>query len=247
MALLTNSNQIQSLLEDLMHKEEVRAADLKKKFESLSVQMQEKHLEIPSSQSEIVFGDSLTLKCDTQKSKQIVISAKSTIDDIIGSVKIGYGSAAPHSLKLAVGYRDDDGRIIYLRNNTDIFYLSRWYFAQEPAFVPVKLLTDKELEPFKKFDFRKESLAKDGTAVFRCEVAGPNEALIFIAIPSNLSLKDGMKFLEAIFGKIQTLMFDDEAGDHITVDSLESWEYCIETGVAMSKNGKYPLLILQTS
>ena len=248
MALLTNTNQIQSLLEDLMHKEEVRSADLKKKFDNLSVQMQEKHLEIPSSQSEVVFGDSMTLKCNTQKSKQIVISAKSTIEDFIGNVKIGYGSQCPHSSKIGVGYRDDAGRIIYLRNNIDIQqYLARWYFAQEPPFVPVQLLTDKDLEPFKKFDFRKEVLTKDNNAVFRCEVAGPNEALVFIAVPMNLNLDEGKKRLETIFGKIQTMMFLDEAEDLITVDSTESWEYCIETGVAMSKNGKYPLLILQTT
>ena len=43
------------------------------------------------------------------------------------------------------------------------------------------------------------------------------------------------------------MMFLDEADDLITVDSKESWEYLIETGVAMSKNGRYPLIILQTS
>ena len=243
---LTNTNQIQSLLEDLMSKEEVRAAELKKKFDTLSVQMQEKHLEVPSAQSEVVFGDSINLKCNTTKSKPIVISVKSTIDDLIGNVKIGYGSEAPHALKLGVGYRDDDGRIIYLRNNVDIMYLSRWYFTQEPPFVPVTLLTDKEIALFNKFDFRKELIPKDASPpIYRCEVAGRDAPLIFIAIPLNLNQGEGKKFLESIFGKIQSLMFVDETQDIITIDSTESWEYCIETGIAMSKNGKYPLLILQ--
>lgn len=243
---LTKPNEIQDLLGELMEKEEARAAELKKKYETLSAQMSEKHLENPSANSEIVFGDSIDLKCNNSKSKKVVVSVKSTLEDIIGNVKIGYGSECPHSLEIGVGYRDDSGRIILLRTNADILYLSRWYFAQEPPFVPVSLLTKEFIDPLK-FNFAKEAPYKEGAAVFRCEAAGPEAGLVFIAIPASYNQKEGRKYLETIFGEIQTIMFLDEAEDIITVDSTESWEYCIETGVAMSKNGKYPLLILQRS
>lgn len=244
---LTKSSDIQSLLEDLMAKEEARAVELKKKYDELSQKLSEQHLGIPSLSSDVTIGDELVLKCMTAKSKTTVIRPSCSLDDFIGSVKIGYGSECPHRSNIQVGYRDDSGRIIYLRTTQDLSYLTKWYFAQEPASVPIYILTEEEADLFKKFNFRKESLNKDGCcAVFRCEAAGPDKPLIYLAIP-NLNYTDGKKFLEGIFQKITNIMFVDEAEDMITVDSTESWDYCMETGVAMSKTGNYPLLILQTA
>jgi hypothetical protein len=42
-------------------------------------------------------------------------------------------------------------------------------------------------------------------------------------------------------------MFVDEADDVITIDSVESWEYCIETAASMAKAGKFSLLLVETS
>ncbi|EAX91425.1 hypothetical protein TVAG_484390 [Trichomonas vaginalis G3] len=245
--MFNKSSDIQTLLEELSAKEEARSIEVKQKYDILSQKLTEQNMEIPSLNSEITIGDELTLKCMTAKKKTTVIRTSGTIDDFIGNVKIGYGSECPHKSSIQVGYRDDSGRIVYLRTTQDLTYLYKWYFAQEPSSVPVVILSEEETELFKKFNFRRESLNKDGqSAIFRCEAGGPDKPLILIAIP-NLNYNDGKKFLDGIFQKVSTIMFVDEAEDMITVDSQESWDYFMETGMAMTKTGNYPLLILQTA
>lgn len=240
MATYTNNDEIQSLLEDLMSKEEARGVQLKKKYDELSIQMSKDHL----VEKDVTIGSEVVLMCGTTKNKPTVVRPTGTLDDFTGNVAIGLGNEKP-TKGFKVGFRDDSGKTIYLRNNIDLQYLFRWYFGQEPPFVPIVAIPLEEVEIFKKFEFRKEHLPKEIGTTFRVEAAGHDAPLIFISIPQSNSYSEGLKYLKGIFPKMTQLMFVDEVEDVITVDSNESWEYCIETSQAMSKYGRYPLLIIQ--
>jgi hypothetical protein len=40
-------------------------------------------------------------------------------------------------------------------------------------------------------------------------------------------------------------MFVDEADDRITIDSPDSWDYCVETATVMSTSGRFSLLLVE--
>jgi len=122
-----------------------------------------------------------------------------------------------------------------------------WYFSQEIPFLQVVPIPPNEIAPILRFNLRKELNFKDGMVVFRCESAGPDGPLIFIAVPGNLQREGAVEYLQSVFGPITSLMFVDEAEDVISIDSLESWEYCIETASAMAKGGRFALLLIETA
>lgn len=236
--MLTQTNEIQSLLEDLTKREEERGEQLKKRMEELSAQLSQKNV---SAQvlTEVKFGDTVRLRIGTGKFEK-VIRANATFDDFLKFVQVTLGTD-----KANVGYKDDQGKTVWVRTNQDIHFMFTWYFSQELPNIPVVSIPMDEIRGIEKFNLRKESIHKDGMAIFKCEVAGSEGPLIFLVIPNNLNMEDGMAYLQNIFGPLGSLMFVDEAEDIITIDSMESWEYCIETGIAMSKTGRFPLLLIQ--
>ena len=234
--MLTDTNEIQSLLEDLTKREEERGVQLKKRMEELSAQLTEKNVG-SSVLSEVKMGDTVTLRIGKFDK---FIRANASFEDFLKMVQVSLGTD-----KSNVGYKDDQGRTIWLRTNQDIRFLFLWYFAQELENIQVVSIPLDDIAGIEKFNLRKEKNYKDGMAVFKCECVGEGP-LIFIAIPNNFDMDDGLAYLQSVFGSLSSLMFRDEAEDIITIDSTESWEYCIETGIAMSKLGKFPLLLVQT-
>lgn len=123
----------------------------------------------------------------------------------------------------------------------------KWCFAQELPFIQIVELPKQDFDELKKLNFKKEcDSTKQGNAVFRAESIGSEGSLVFVVISGKLKKDEGFAYLQNIFGQFSNLMFVDDSEDIITVDSDESWEYCIETGMASSNVGKYPLLILDT-
>ena len=234
--MLTDTNEIQSLLEDLTKREEERGVQLKRRMEELSAQLTEKNVG-SSVLSEVKMGDTVTLRIGKFDK---FIRANASFEDFLKMVQVSLGTD-----KSNVGYKDDQGRTIWLRTNQDIRFLFLWYFAQELENIQVVSIPLDDIAGIEKFNLRKEKNYKDGMAVFKCECVGEGP-LIFIAIPNNFDMDDGLAYLQSVFGSLSSLMFRDEAEDIITIDSTESWEDCIETGIAMSKLGKFPLLLVQT-
>ena len=222
-----------------MKREEERGAQLKKRMEDLSAQLSEKNVGT-TVLTEVKFGDTVTLRVGTGKFDK-VIRANASFEDFLKVVQVALGTD-----KANVGYKDDQGRAVWIRTNQDIRFMFMSYFAQELQNIQVVSIPLDEISSIEKFNLRKEIVHKDGMAVFKCECTGPEGPLIFLAIPNNFSMDDGFAYLQGIFGSLSSLMFVDEAEDIITIDSTESWEYCLETGIAMSKMGRFPLLLIQT-
>lgn len=236
---ISTTNEIQSLLEDLMKAEETRAAELKKRLDELTKQLSEKN--VATGQTSVTLGADVTLHVGNNKFDKH-ISSNASYDDFVHNVKITLGAESEF-----VGYRDDQGRSILLRTNQDIKNMFSWYFAQEIPFIQVISIPTDEAKLIHKFSLRKETALKEGVAIFRCEATGPDSPLIFLSIPTNFNKDEGFNYLQGIFGQFASLMFVDDSEDIITVDSNESWEYCIETGAAMSKGGRFQLLLIQTA
>ena len=235
--LLTKSEDIQNRLEELLKKETERSVQLKKRMEELSEQLSQRNV-AATGLTEVKFGEDVQLRVGNGKFN-IVVKSKATFGDVISRVNTSLKGATD------IGYRDDQGRVVWLRTDQDIYFMFTWYFAQELPFIQIVAIDKQDIEPITKFDLRKEKQSK-GMATFRCEAAGPERPLMFLVVQSNINKEDGFRYLESIFGSISSLMVVDEVEDIITIDSVESWDYCLETGLAMSKVGKFPLLLVQT-
>jgi hypothetical protein len=240
-ARVAQGNQIQSLLEELTIKEEARTGQLKQRLEELSTQLRREN-SIPAAATEVQFGDSVTLHVGGAKFDK-VIRATALYDDFASSVRSSAGGAGPGF----VGFRDDQGRLIWVRTNQDVHFMFTWYFAQGVPFMQAAAISPAEIAGVQRFALRKELPYKEGMPVFRCECAGPDGPLIYLAVPATSNREEAVRYLEGIFGAIASLMFVDEADDVITIDSVESWEYCIETAASMAKAGKFSLLLVETS
>ena len=233
--MLTNPNDIQSHLEELSKQEEVRGAKLQSRLTELTEQLSSQNISTGTS-TEVKFGTEVKLHIGTTKFDK-VLKTKSKIDDLIQLAKVSI--ATEH-----VGFREDQGKIVWVRTDQDLTFMFKWYFAQELPFIQIVGIPAEYLPLIKKVNLQKiVSSPKGDCAVFLCEFAGDGP-LIFLPIP-NSNKQDGFAYLTSIFGQFQSLMFYDESEDIITVDSDESWEYCLETGIAMSKIGKFPILLLE--
>jgi hypothetical protein len=102
------------------------------------------------------------------------------------------------------------------------------YFAQELAALEITRMTQDDVAPIQRFSLRKELPYREGMAIFRCECAGPDGPLVFLTIPADLEFDGAVVYLQGMFGQLASLMFVDDADDVITIDSPESWEYCVD-------------------
>lgn len=236
---LTDSSSIQSLLDDLTMREEQRSIELKKRIDELAQQMANQNVQA-NGINQIEFGDDVTLTIGNSRNEKHMKS-NTDFNSFLKFVQVSFVN------ENNFGFKDDQGRVIYLQANQDIKFMLTWYFALELSSIQIVAIPDDDIKIAKNRKKSKEIPYKDGCAVFRCEVEGPEKPLMFLVVPPNKNLNDGKSYFQSIFGKINSLMFMDEAEDIITIDSDESWEYCIETGIAMSKTGKYPLLLVQNS
>ena len=232
---LTNPNDIQSHLEELIKQEEERGGKLQLRIAELTEQLSSQNI-TTGTNTEVKFGTEVKLRIGTSKFDK-VLKTKSKIDDLIQLAKVSIAADQ-------VGFHEDQGKIVWVRTDQDLTFMFKWYFAQELPFIQIVEIPPDNLNLTKKINFQKiVSSPKGDYAVFLCEFAGDGP-LIFLTIP-NSSKQDGFAYLTSIFGQFQSLMFYDESEDIITVDSDESWEYCLETGIAMAKIGKFPILLLE--
>ena len=233
--MLTQTNDIQSRLEDLLKKEEQRGAQLKQQLDDLTKKLNNQNSG-PGGGSSIKFGDNVKLHIGNSKFDKLIRS-NSTYEDFIQPAKVSIGTDT-------VGFVDENERIVWLRTNEDIRLMFRWYFSQKPAFIHVVAVQSSDVQAFAKMNLRKEVAFQEGFPTFKCQCMGADGPLIFLAFQPSVGKNDGFTYLNNIFGSVSSLLFVDDAGDTVTVDSDESWEYCLETGKKMTQAGKYPLLIV---
>jgi hypothetical protein len=121
------------------------------------------------------------------------------------------------------------------------------FFADKVPFRQINVLQPEELSTLLNLPLRKEAKYKDGMPVFRVECAGEESPLIYLAVAANSTREDVLEYLESIFGPVTSLTFDDARDDRIRIDSSDSWDYCLESAVAMTKAGKHLLLRIETT
>jgi hypothetical protein len=187
----------------------------------------------------VVLRDSITLRIGTSKFDRIIRST-ATYQDLLSTIKTNTGQESKY-----VGYRDIQGRLVWIRTNYDVRFMVASYFAEGIPFRQITIFEEEELGLLKTFDLRKEYPFKDGMTVFRVECAGEEAPLIYLAIPANSTREEAIEYFETLFGKVESLNFDDPDDDRILIDGQEPWEYCMETSVAMSEAGKYLLLRIE--
>jgi hypothetical protein len=236
-SLVTTGREIQERLEELTHEAEIRNAQLKQQLEELSAK--------PDSQkavwSEVQFLDNATIRIGTAKFNRLIRST-AKYDDIASTVAGSTGNECRH-----FGYRDAQGRLVWIRTNQDVHFMFASFFAEKAAFRQITVLQPEELGSLLNLPLRKEFNFKEGMAVFRVECAGEEAPLIFLSIPSNSSREEALEHFRSIFGGVTRLTIDDPADDRIEIDSDDPWEYCIEAAATVSKAGKYLLLRIETT
>ncbi|KAH0791265.1 hypothetical protein GPJ56_004885 [Histomonas meleagridis] len=236
---ITDSTEIQLLLEDQLQSEERRSTELKKRIADLKTNLKQTNLLVGGT-TEVVIGDDVTLSIGSSR-KEGHINTNCNFASFLKFVQVSIPTGKEF------GFRDDQGRVIYLQSNQDIKFMFTWYFGHEAKSIPIVSIPPPDVAAIKRRKVSKEIPYKEGSAVFRCEISGSEKPLFYLVIPSNYNYTEGKNYLQSIFGPITSLMFADADEDIITVDTNESWKYCIGTGVKMSKIGRYSLLLIQTS
>jgi hypothetical protein len=235
---LTQGAAIQAHLEELTRQAESRNAELKQRLDELNEQLANGP---PGSSrfAPVKIGENATLRIGTGRFDKVIRSTAS-YDDFLSTVLSSTRSDSRY-----IGHRDDQGRIVWIRTTQDLHFTFAWYFAMELPFLQVVPIDPEAVAPIERFAFAKEIKFKDGMPVFRCECAGPEAPLIYLTLPTGNSQAEAMLYLEGVFGPIASLMFVDEADDRITIDSPESWDYCVETAGITSVSGRFSLLLVE--
>lgn len=147
-----------------------------------------------------------------------------------------------------IGFRNESQLgVVYIRSNQDVRLMEKYYFESGQENLQVVAIEKEKKEFFKKFNFKKELTFGKGCAVFRCELGGPDFPMVFTVIKSSFERNEGINYLETIFGKIKSLRYEDSEDDIITVDSDDSWNYCMENGLTLSEEGKFQRLLIETN
>jgi hypothetical protein len=181
----------------------------------------------------------VNLNIDSSKVNKVIRSSAS-FEDLMSAARLSLPPGVP-----GVAYRGEQGRLLWVRSSHDVRLMFAWYFAQEIAALQIVGVAADALARVGRFALRKEAPYREGMAVFRCECAGPDAVLIFLAVPAALTLDRALAYFGGIFGALASLMFVDDADDIVTIDSPESWEYCLDTARAMAKAGTFSLLLLE--
>ncbi|KAH0793012.1 hypothetical protein GPJ56_003063 [Histomonas meleagridis] len=241
MKVLTQANEIITRLEEMIKEEEERGVGLKQKLEDIRKQNPQKS---ETGNNQISIGDEINLKiaAPTRNWNKVFLT-NNNYNSFTDLVQATFGN------QMKFGFRDEsNGTVVYLRSDQDMKFMFTWYFAYKLSNVQIVPLKTEQVNFFSKFNFRKEVQTwKLDSSVFRCQIGESNDIpFIFLVIPPKNTRKEGIAYLESIFGKIKSLMFADNCEDIITIDSDDSWEYCIETGTTMATTGQYPRLIIET-
>jgi hypothetical protein len=235
--MITDPAQIRERLDQLTTETEAHNIELKHQIEDLQSNMFARQITRRGSRCE--FGDNVHLRIGPSKAAKIVRS-NASYDMVVSAFQSVMGVQSKH-----MGSKVDQGRSIWLRTNFDIKFVFSIYFAGSAKALELDALPQEQVQPFDKFDLRKEQPYKDGMAVFKVECAGPAFPLIFLAFPGNMALEAANQYLKHIFGEVSSMELIDDAGDIISIDSPESWDYGISLGARLSKLGYFPLLSIQ--
>jgi hypothetical protein len=239
-AKLTQGPAIQAHLEELTRQADCRNVELKQRLEELNTQLAAG----PPASSRFApakIRENATLRIGTARFGKVMRSTAS-FEDVLSAVHSSTGSDSRH-----IGHRDDQGRIVWMRTTQDVHFAFTWFFAMELPFLQVVAVEPESVAAIQRFPLAKEIKFKDGMPVVRCECAGPEAPLIYLTLPPGNDQLEAVGYLEAVFGPIASLMFVDEADDRITIDSPESWDYCLETAAVMSMAGRFSLLLVETA
>ena len=233
--VLTQTSEIQAYLDEVLSAEEARSANLKKQIDDLNHQLNEKRA-IPEK---IAFSSDVIIHFGASKFDK-VIKSSANIDDIIGISKVMLGTET-------IGYNLNDGEntMVWIRTSQDVHHMFTQYFAKNLKFLQIVQVKPEQVEAFSKFKLRKEIISKGESAVFCCQIGQTTSPLLFLALPTNMGFQDAISYLASIFGTVSSLIFVDDCGDLVSVDSDESWEYCIDVGYYLSLSGSFTKLIIQ--
>jgi hypothetical protein len=237
--MITDPAQIREKLEQLTKEAEERNVELKRQADELQARLDEQNA--GPEEAPFEFGDNVKLRVGISKQSKVVRS-NASYDMVLSAIQTVVGQ---HEKYFAS--KDDQGRLIWLRTSFAMNFLFTSYFAEGWPAVELDAIAPEAVQPVEKFNLRKELPYRDGQAVFKVECAGPEDPLIYLTFPSNMTLEAANQHLGQIFGKITSLRFVDEAEDVVTVDSTESWDYALATSLKLSKLGRFPLLLIQTS
>jgi hypothetical protein len=237
--MITDPGAIRDRLEQLTKEAEAHNAELTHQVKELQGRLAEKNVSTPETPS-FTFGDNVNLRIGVGRAAR-VIRSNASYDQVVSAFQSVIGPRAN-----LFASKVDGGRYIWLRTNFDIKFLFTSYFAENLPAVELEAIYTEVVQPIKKFNLNKELPYRDGMVAFKVECAGPEEPLIYLAFPDNMAIDTAQPHLRQVFGDLAALRFVDEAGDVVTIDSVESWDYALATARRLSKVGRYPLLLVQT-
>jgi hypothetical protein len=237
--MITDPAQIRERLEQLTKEAESANLDLKHQVEELQARLAETNVSTPEPSFQ--YGDNVNLRIGVGRASR-VIRSNASYDQVFSAFKSVIGPRAGLFVS-----KIDGGRYIWLRTNFDIKFLFTSYFAENLSVLELEAIQPELVQPIENFNLRKELPYREGMVAFKVECAGPEEPLIYLAFPENMARDAAQQYLKQIFGELTALRFVDEAGDVVTIDSVESWDYALATARRLLKVGRYPLLLVQTT
>lgn len=147
-----------------------------------------------------------------------------------------------------IGFRhNSQGSVVYIKSNQDVRFMEDAYFASGQEILQVVAIEKEKSAHFRRFNFKKEIRYGRGCAAFMCEIGGPEFPLVFVAVRGDMDMSAGVGYLESVFGRIESLRYKDRDDDIVTVDSDDSWEYCLADALASSEQGMFRRLLIETS
>jgi hypothetical protein len=236
--MITDPTQIRERLEQLTNEAEAHNAELKRKIEDAQRSLAERKIERRASHIEL--GDAVNVRVGPSRATKVVKS-NASYDMVFSAFQAVMGTQSRFiGTKL-------DGRSVWLRTNFDIKFIFSAYFCDSLKVIEFDALSQEQVQPFDKFDLRKEQQYRVGMAVFKVECAGPDFPLIFLSFPANMDIDAANQYLKHIFGEVSSIRLLDDADDVVTIDSVESWDYGIAVAIRLSKLGRFPLLSIQVA
>jgi hypothetical protein len=237
--MITDPGQIRDRLEQLTKEAEAHNAELKRQVEDLQARVAEQHA-APQEPS-FVMGDEVRCRIGVGRASR-VIRTNANFDGVSSVFRSVVGPRAGLFVS-----KVDGGRYIWLRTNFCIKFLFTSYFAENLPTVELEPIEPEVVQAIEKFNLKKELPWREGMIAFKVECAGPEDPLIYLAFPDNMTRDAAQGYLQSIFGEVSALRFVDEAGDVVTIDSVESWDYALATARRLWKVGRFPVLLIQTA
>lgn len=225
---ITDASQIQTRLDELLKEEELKSVELKKKVAELSASVSS----LAETTKPVDPTSELVLICGSTNQKKY-LKQTATFADFQQLVATSYRRIGEN---ISAGYLTDLQRVVFIKDKTDLLLMFRYFFETKKETLQI---VEIPAESVPKFQFGREPTTIEGLAVFLVEASGNENPLVFITFPAGTTKDVAMDKLLKTFGAYNEIVFEDEEGDLISLDSNEAWDYCLQTGFDLSKKGQY--------